>query len=157
MLLVFPGSVTHSQASNSCLYRPAMSEAPTEAAAAKPAGERIGEDERSRRFRFKSKSEDGRRSEGGLGSHKRRRHHHSSHGHRKRHRSSRRPDYEPQAQANNSTDLPPDQAFRESLFDAMGDDEGAAFWENVYGQPIHHYPDTYQDEETGELERMTDD
>jgi hypothetical protein len=39
----------------------------------------------------------------------------------------------------------------------MGDDEGAAFWETVYGQPIHTYPNTYQDEETGELERMTDE
>ena len=33
----------------------------------------------------------------------------------------------------------PEAAFRESLFDAMADDEGAAFWEGVYGQPIHVY------------------
>lgn len=39
----------------------------------------------------------------------------------------------------------------------MGDDEGAAFWESVYGQPIHNYPNTYTDEETGELERMNDE
>ena len=34
----------------------------------------------------------------------------------------------------------PDTAFRESLFDALADDEGAAYWEGVYGQPIHTYP-----------------
>ncbi|KLU83995.1 hypothetical protein MAPG_03043 [Magnaporthiopsis poae ATCC 64411] len=33
--------------------------------------------------------------------------------------------------------LDADAAFRESLFDAMADDEGAAYWEGVYGQPIH--------------------
>ena len=54
-------------------------------------------------------------------------------------------------------DLDPEQAFRESLFDALGDDEGANFWEGVYGQPIHKYPNQYIDEETGELETMDDD
>lgn len=39
----------------------------------------------------------------------------------------------------------------------MGDDEGATFWEGVYGQPIHKYPNQYMDEETGELETMDDD
>lgn len=39
----------------------------------------------------------------------------------------------------------------------MGDDEGAAFWEGVYGQPIHTYPNTYQDPQTGELEQMTEE
>ncbi|AEO69265.1 uncharacterized protein THITE_2055001 [Thermothielavioides terrestris NRRL 8126] len=49
--------------------------------------------------------------------------------------------------------LSPNTAFRESLFDALADDEGAAYWESVYGQPIHIYghPDG------GPLERMTDD
>ncbi|EHK96981.1 hypothetical protein M7I_7306 [Glarea lozoyensis 74030] len=50
----------------------------------------------------------------------------------------------------------PEVAFRESLFDAMADDEGAQFWEGVYGQPIHQYPDV-KEGPTGELERMTDD
>ncbi|KAG6999356.1 hypothetical protein G7Y79_00035g070280 [Physcia stellaris] len=36
--------------------------------------------------------------------------------------------------------LDPEAAFRESLFDALADDEGAAYWEGVYGQPIHNYP-----------------
>jgi hypothetical protein len=31
----------------------------------------------------------------------------------------------------------PDQAFLESLFDAMADDEGAEYWQSVYGQPVH--------------------
>ncbi|PWW74313.1 hypothetical protein C7212DRAFT_283484 [Tuber magnatum] len=47
-----------------------------------------------------------------------------------------------------------DDAFRESLFDAMADDEGAAFWEGVYGQPINIYP---RPNGHGELERMTDE
>jgi hypothetical protein len=54
-------------------------------------------------------------------------------------------------------ELDPEQAFRESLFDALGDDEGANFWEGVYGQPIHKYPNRYIDDETGELETMDDD
>jgi hypothetical protein len=52
--------------------------------------------------------------------------------------------------------MDPDLAFRESLFDAMADDEGAQFWEGVYGQPIHTYPDVKQGPD-GELERMTDE
>ena len=50
--------------------------------------------------------------------------------------------------------LDPDVAFRESVFDAMADAEGAEYWEGVYGQPIHNYapPDGQ-----GELERMTED
>lgn len=52
--------------------------------------------------------------------------------------------------------MDPDVAFRESLFDAMADDEGAQFWEGVYGQPIHTYPDVKEGPQ-GELERMTDE
>lgn len=51
----------------------------------------------------------------------------------------------------------PDAAFRESLFDAMADDEGAAFWEGVYGQPIHIFERPEVKDEKGSLERMTDD
>ena len=48
--------------------------------------------------------------------------------------------------------------FRESLFDALGDDEGAAYWESVYGQPIHNYrvPEVHRGPE-GELEQMTEE
>ncbi|KAL9585769.1 MAG: hypothetical protein Q9212_001319 [Teloschistes hypoglaucus] len=54
-------------------------------------------------------------------------------------------------------------AFRESLFDALADDEGAAYWESVYGQPIHIYspyissPANPNDPEQTKLQRMTDD
>jgi len=59
----------------------------------------------------------------------------------------------------------PDTAFRESLFDALADDEGAAFWEGVYGQPIHTYspytakgdPDYNEDLKNPRLERMDDE
>lgn len=50
-----------------------------------------------------------------------------------------------------------DDAFRESLFDAMADDEGAAFWEGVYGQPINVYPRPEIQDERGKLERMEDE
>lgn len=53
--------------------------------------------------------------------------------------------------------MSPEAAFRESLFDAMADDEGATFWESVYGQPIHNYPNSYVNQETGKLEQMDDD
>ncbi|KAK3996104.1 hypothetical protein QBC44DRAFT_319200 [Cladorrhinum sp. PSN332] len=56
--------------------------------------------------------------------------------------------------------LDPETAFRESLFDAMADDEGAAYWEGIYGQPIHIYPPPNPDSNSssrGHLEQMTDD
>ncbi|KAF1917478.1 hypothetical protein BDU57DRAFT_444094 [Ampelomyces quisqualis] len=49
-----------------------------------------------------------------------------------------------------------EEAFRESLFDALADDEGAAYWEGVYGQPVHVYPDTRPGPD-GKLERMTEE
>ncbi|KLJ07656.1 hypothetical protein EMPG_16882 [Blastomyces silverae] len=80
----------------------------------------------------------------------RRRHHHHRHRSPKRHKSSNTspPPYE------EPPELSPNAAFRESLFDALADDEGAAYWESVYGQPIHTYarPDL-----GGELEQMTDE
>ncbi|KAF8423651.1 hypothetical protein EV426DRAFT_602540 [Tirmania nivea] len=51
----------------------------------------------------------------------------------------------------------PDIAFRESLFDAMADDEGAAFWEGVYGQRVDVYPRPEVEGPTGKLEEMDDD
>ncbi|KAI4134607.1 MAG: hypothetical protein LQ347_001381 [Umbilicaria vellea] len=56
-----------------------------------------------------------------------------------------------------STFFSPDTAFRESLFDALADDEGADFWEGVYGQPIHNYPSQHATGPTGELEKMTEE
>jgi hypothetical protein len=48
-------------------------------------------------------------------------------------------------------------AFRESLFDALADDEGAAYWESVYSQPIHTFPRPAFPNASGELEAMSDD
>ncbi|KAF2448290.1 hypothetical protein P171DRAFT_210123 [Karstenula rhodostoma CBS 690.94] len=55
-----------------------------------------------------------------------------------------------------SPDVNSDAIFRESIFDAMADDEGADYWEGVYGQPIHIYPNTKPGPD-GTLERMTDE
>ena len=53
--------------------------------------------------------------------------------------------------------LDPDTLFRESLFDAMADDEGAAFWSGVYDVPIQPTPPMKMDEEKGVLEQMTEE
>ncbi|EEP81461.1 predicted protein [Uncinocarpus reesii 1704] len=53
--------------------------------------------------------------------------------------------------------LSPNTAFRESLFDAMADDEGAAYWEGVFSQPIHTYPRPEKADGRGKLERMSDE
>ncbi|KAI0429650.1 hypothetical protein F5Y09DRAFT_342429 [Xylaria sp. FL1042] len=91
--------------------------------------------------------------------HHRHRHRHHRHHRHKRHRTirsrsrSRTPPnpYEPPP-------LSAEAAFRESLFDAMADDEGAAYWEGVYGQPIHVYSQTRAaGGPSGSLERMDDD
>ena len=87
--------------------------------------------------------------------------HRSERSHRRpRHRRPRREEGAAPAQGfaeEGSPALDPDAAFRESLFDAMADDEGAAYWEGIYGQPIHIYPQEVPNRETGELERMTDE
>ncbi|KAM0436146.1 hypothetical protein ACHAPT_003038 [Fusarium lateritium] len=77
-----------------------------------------------------------------------RRHHHR---HRRRHHRSPTPPnpHEPPP-------LDPEAAFRESLFDAMADDEGAAYWEGVYGQPVHIYSNERVGP-TGYLEQMTEE
>lgn len=132
--------------------------------------------ERKSKFKFKSKrrSQDERsRSPTKYSSSRRersrsrdrdreRRHHHRSRRHQSSHSSSKNKD-EPSLyddthipNASSSQFLDPETAFRESLFDAMADDEGAQFWEGVYGQPIHTYPDVKVTEK-GELERMTDE
>ncbi|OOF99594.1 hypothetical protein ASPCADRAFT_503597 [Aspergillus carbonarius ITEM 5010] len=96
--------------------------------------------------------------------HRKRRHHHTSPT-----RSTRKP-RPPHRQKHTHThthsrpSTPPDPtltsstAFRESLFDALGDDEGAAYWESVYGQPIHTYavPEVPKGP-NGELEAMDEE
>lgn len=55
-------------------------------------------------------------------------------------------------------DVPePVDAFRDSLFDALADDEGAQYWESVYSQPIHVYRRPTVRAEKGELEQMSDE
>ncbi|KAG5977874.1 hypothetical protein E4U55_006464 [Claviceps digitariae] len=82
--------------------------------------------------------------------HHSRRHHHHHRRHRHRARSPTPPDpHDPRP-------LDPEAAFRESLFDAMADDEGASYWESVYGQPIHVYSNEKVGT-TGELEQMTEE
>jgi hypothetical protein len=80
-----------------------------------------------------------------------------SHPRRKRRKTRPTEVDDPAAYDESIHNLPPEAAFRESLFDAMADDEGATFWEGVYGQPIHNYPKSYVDQETGELEQMDDE
>ncbi|KAI4245998.1 MAG: hypothetical protein L6R40_002214 [Gallowayella cf. fulva] len=84
--------------------------------------------------------------------HRHHRHHRRRH-HRSRHHRSPIPD--------STNHIDPEIAFRESLFDALADDEGAAYWESVYGQPIHTYspyiPSASDDPEQAKLQRMTDD
>ena len=51
-----------------------------------------------------------------------------------------------------------DAFFRASLFDAMADDEGAAYWSGVYNVHIHPTPPMkVVDEEKGALEQMTEE
>ncbi|KAH6687243.1 hypothetical protein F5X68DRAFT_261461 [Plectosphaerella plurivora] len=101
---------------------------------------------RSKKFRFKKRSHRDRDRESKDPST-------SSRSHRRRHHRSRSPTptnpHAPRA-------LSPDTAFRESLFDAMADDEGAAYWEGVYGQPVHVYASEAAGP-TGELEQMNDE
>ena len=133
------------------------------------------------RFRFKSHSSSHRRSRrrersgtlhedheeatGDATGHQRHRHHDDPsrprRHHRRRHRRHRTRSPSPAPRPAQDHDpfavpLDPDVAFRESLFDAMADDEGAAYWESVYGQPIHIYQATRAGPR-GELERMTDE
>lgn len=133
-----------------------MSDEPKHSPPADPVEDSGKHDQRSRRFRFKSKREDDTHSNDDVRSHKRRTDEAHPPRRSKRRKSSRSRD-DSHAQHHSSNHLSSEQAFRESLFDALGDDEGASFWEGVYGQPIHQYADTYEDVETGELEQMTED
>ncbi|KAF9874047.1 hypothetical protein CkaCkLH20_08419 [Colletotrichum karsti] len=110
---------------------------------------RLKSKHKSRSHRHRDRDRDREDDGGGVeDSRSHRRHHHRRH--RRRSRSPTPPNpHEPQA-------LDPDAAFRESLFDAMADDEGAAYWQGVYGQPIHVYSNERPGPQ-GELERMTDD
>ncbi|KAH8424717.1 uncharacterized protein LDX57_002461 [Aspergillus melleus] len=131
------------------------------------------------KFRFKSSRSS--RSDSKHREHRHRRHHHhrhkrSHHDHDRTHdtkrtdrpsstkrhkRSHRTPSPDPSSTTtnpNSTRGLSPNAAFRESLFDALGDDEGASYWESVYGQPIHNFavPSVPKGPE-GELEQMDEE
>jgi len=86
---------------------------------------------RTNAFRFKRSAETNNAPSSGPDSSRHRPHHHRRHHHRRR---------DPSRSRSSPRSLSPDTAFRESLFDALADDEGADYWASVYGQPIHVYP-----------------
>ncbi|OJJ47115.1 hypothetical protein ASPZODRAFT_132059 [Penicilliopsis zonata CBS 506.65] len=88
--------------------------------------------------------------------HRKRHHRHGSQTTSERKRSKR--GHSPSSHERSNARLSPGAAFRESLFDALGDDEGAAYWESVYGQPIHTYDKpSVPKGPNGELEQMSDE
>ncbi|KAL4956920.1 hypothetical protein BDW69DRAFT_61703 [Aspergillus filifer] len=111
------------------------------------------------KFRFKDKSKSSSRSsrhEAHHHRHDRDHEHRDKEYHRHRHRRSREEHEDRRRRHKHRTRRPrtpspgtvpsypgaplsPNTAFRESLFDALGDDEGAAFWESVYGQSVHSF------------------
>ncbi|BDD59228.1 hypothetical protein MPDQ_000182 [Monascus purpureus] len=109
------------------------------------------------KFCFKSKSRSREDDHHRSHRHKHRRHHHGdddSSAKRRKTRHGRAPSMSPEYNSHPSADA----AFRESLFDALADDEGAAYWESVYGQPIHTYSiPSVPKGPNGELEQMSDD
>lgn len=122
------------------------------------------------KFRFKSsrsRTKHKRDDDPEPHSHRRHHHNHSHHHHRKRHRHSRSsrkrtrsasPHGNHDADGDGNGNLSPDTAFRESLFDALGDDEGAEYWQAIYGQPIHTYANpSIPRGPHGELEQMSEE
>ncbi|RAH66632.1 uncharacterized protein BO66DRAFT_381169 [Aspergillus aculeatinus CBS 121060] len=121
---------------------------------------------RRKRFRFKSPSrpssssrpnpnpKDPHEKETRHTAHRARRAHRNRH----RHRTPKTPETPDPASTPPTAQLDPDTAFRESLFDALGDDEGATYWESVYGQPIHTYAvPSMPTGPAGELEQMDEE
>lgn len=113
-------------------------------------------DDRDRRRSRSPKAEGERDHEGEPTSSSRRHRSHRSHRHHRHKRRCTRSRSPTPPNPHEPLPLDAEAAFRESLFDAMADDEGAAYWEGVYGQPIHVYSQGRSGPE-GELERMGDD
>jgi hypothetical protein len=117
--------------------------------------------ERSKRFRFKKDKADSRRDR------HRSRSRDDGHRRRKKRRKHENHDETPPRDHEAAHPFPreptdpegptPADAFRDSLFDALADDEGAQYWESVYSQPIHIYARPTVTNEKGELEEMTDE
>ncbi|KAF2768026.1 hypothetical protein EJ03DRAFT_390071 [Teratosphaeria nubilosa] len=114
--------------------------------------------EKSARFRFKSGVEPPRKSK-----HRSRRHEDGYRSHRERRKSKgclseNRGAAHPFPREPADVDAPePGDAFRDSLVDALADDEGAHYWESVYSQPIHVYTRPTVQNPKGELEEMSDE
>lgn len=102
------------------------------------------------RHRSRSRSGSPRRRDEESGNHTIGDRHRHRRRHRRRHRSPTPPNI------HDAPPLDPEAAFRESLFDAMADDEAALYWESVYGQPVHIYSNEKVGPQ-GELERMTEE
>jgi hypothetical protein len=150
---------THNEHSLATKHRSTMSSEPTTAPEPRasdipgPQSTEHAQTNHKGKFRFKSSSR-----------HPKDPKHVSSRQHRKRTHRSRTE--EPSKRRHRSREgshnppgetLPTADAFRESLFDALGDDEGAAYWESVYGQPIHNYSVPHVQGPEGELEQMTEE
>ncbi|SMQ48579.1 unnamed protein product [Zymoseptoria tritici ST99CH_1A5] len=125
--------------------------------------EKRTDDGPSTRFRFKSGTPDPRkrkRSSREHGERRHRKHRHKSHDPPQedgfRHGAAHPFAREPVTPTHDGRE-DPSAAFRDSLFDALADDEGAAYWESVYSQPIHVYPRPTIQTPKGELEEMNDE
>lgn len=96
------------------------------------------------------------------GGHRHHHHHHHRHKRRRHHRHRTRTRSPTPPNPYDPAPLSPDAAFQASLFDAMADDEGAAYWEAVYGQPMHVYSrgsgsGSGQAPAAGDLEQMDEE
>lgn len=126
------------------------------------------------KFRFKSKYKsssrssrhDSHRHDSHRHRHRHRHHHDDDEGRHRRHKRRRttttRSPSPGTVPSYPGPPLSPNTAFRESLFDALGDDEGAAFWESVYGQSVHSFaaPPGHlggEGDGRGELEQMDEE
>ncbi|CAH0019024.1 unnamed protein product [Clonostachys rhizophaga] len=121
--------------------------------------EQDGDPNAPRRSRLRLKDHKSSRRRRSRSRDSRRHHHHhesSSSSHRRHRRHRDRPRLPTPPNPFEPEPLDREAAFRESLFDAMADDEGALYWEGVYGQPVHVYSNERVGPQ-GELERMSDE
>ncbi|KYK55833.1 hypothetical protein DCS_07797 [Drechmeria coniospora] len=116
----------------------------------RPTRLKLKKDGQRRRHRHRSSDPDAVREDAQVEGDVRDSHRRHRHGRRRRRRSPT------PTNIHEAAPLDPDAAFRESLFDAMADDDAAMYWEHVYGQPIHVYAKDKVGPQ-GELERMTDE
>lgn len=156
-----PREPRHPEASTTAAAVPGPSEPDAKPDAAKPPadeGEAEAEDGSShrRRRRRKLRLKDPKRARSRRDRDRSRDEDYDDDGRRRRRRRRRRTRSPTPPDPNEEPPLDPEVAFRESLFDAMADDEGAAYWEGVYGQPVHVYANESVGPQ-GELERMTDE